>query len=279
MQPEVTEGFRLSPQQKHLWSLQLADGSLPYRAQCSILIEGSLDVQVLEGALQRVFERHEILRTSFQSAPCANAPVQVVSAECMARTDKYDLSGCDPSRQEESIERLYREMGDLAFDLSKGPLIRMSLLTLSPDRHTLLINLSSFCADATSLDNLVREVSRCYSAVLAGENLSDEPLQYADASQWQNDLLESEDAEEGRKYWREQNVSITERLRLPAQGSFSAHSIFAPQLLSSQLDRDLSAKIRNLSFCAPVELLANAVVASELPVRLRCRRDLRRPYL
>ena len=133
----------------------------------------------------------------------------------MARIDKYDLSDCDPARQEESIDRLYREMGDLAFDLSKGPLIRMSLLTLSPDRHTLLINLSSFCADAASLDNLVREVSRCYSAVLAGEDLSDEPLQYADASQWQNDLLESEDAEEGRKYWRERNVSTMRNCGYP----------------------------------------------------------------
>ena len=114
MQPEAIEGFQLSPQQKHLWSLQQADGSLPYRAQCSILIEGSLDLQILEAALRRVFERHEILRTSFQSAPCANAPVQVVSAECMARIDKYDLSACDPSRQEVAIDRLYREMGDLA---------------------------------------------------------------------------------------------------------------------------------------------------------------------
>ncbi|HSZ23993.1 MAG TPA: condensation domain-containing protein, partial [Candidatus Sulfotelmatobacter sp.] len=128
MPPEVIEGFQLSPQQKHLWSLQQADGSLPYRAQCSILIEGTLDVQILGAALQRVFERHEILRTSFQSAPCANAPIQVVSAESMTRIDKYDLSDCDRARQEESIDRLYREMGDLAFDLSKGPLIRMSLL-------------------------------------------------------------------------------------------------------------------------------------------------------
>jgi amino acid adenylation domain-containing protein len=247
MPPEVIEGFQLSPQQKHLWSLQQADGSLPYRAQCSILIEGSLNVQILDAALQRVLERHEILRTSFQSPSCANAPVQLISAERMARIDKYDLSGCDPSQQEESIDRLYREMGDLAFDLGKGPLIRMSLLTLSPDRHTLLINLSSFCADVASLDNLVREVSRSYSAVLAGEDLSDEPLQYADASQWQNDLLESEDAEEGRKYWREQNVSTTERLRLPAQGSLSGHSVFAPRLLSSQLDRDLSANIATLA--------------------------------
>src|SRR5271163_1592602 len=225
MQPEVTEGFRLSPQQKHLWSLQQADGSLPYRAQCSILIEGSLDLQILEAAVQRVFERHEILRTSVQSTSCVNAPVQVVSPELMARIDEYDLSGCDPSQQEESIDRLYREMGDLAFDLSKGSLIRMSLLTLSSDRHTLLINLSSFCADAVSLDNLVREISRSYASSLAGEDLSDEPLQYADASQWQNDLLESEDAEEGKKYWRERNVSTVERLRLPAQGSLSGHSI------------------------------------------------------
>ena len=146
-------------------------------------------------------------------------PFKSSAPECIARIDKYDLSACDPSRQEAACDRLYREMGEVVFDLSEGPLIRMSLFTLSPDRHRLLINLSSFCADAASLDNLVREISRCYSAVLAGEDLSDEPLQYADASQWQNDLLESADAEEGRKYWRERNVSTVERLRLPAQGS------------------------------------------------------------
>ena len=247
MPPEVIEGFQLSPQQKHLWSLQQADGSLPYRAQCSILIEGNLDAQILDAALLRVFERHEILRTSFQSAPCASAPVQVVSADYVLRIDRYDLSDCDPARQEAAIDRLYREMGDLVFDLSKGPPIRVSLLTLSPDRHTLLINLSSFCADAASLEYLMREVSRCYSAVLAGEDLSDDPLQYADASQWQNDLLKSEDADDGRKYWRERNVSAVERLRLPAQASLVGHLIFAPRLLSSQLERDLSANIETLA--------------------------------
>ena len=248
MQPEVIEGFQLSPQQKHLWSLQQADGSLPYRAQCSILIEGSLDLQILEAALQRVFERHEILRTSFQSASCANAPVQVVSAGRMPRIDKYDLSGCDPSRQEAAIDRLYREMGDLAFDLSEGPLIRMSLLTLSPDpayvTHQPILVLCG-CGLARQSDARSQSIlfGRYWPARISLTNRCSTPMRRSGRMTYWNQKMR----EEGRKYWRERNVSTVERLRLPAQKSLSGHSIFAPRLLSSQLERDLSANIATLA--------------------------------
>ncbi|HEY9300096.1 MAG TPA: condensation domain-containing protein, partial [Phormidium sp.] len=60
---QTITGFRLSPQQKYLWSL--LQESPAYRAQCSLLIEGNLNQKTLKEALQAVINRHEILRTTF----------------------------------------------------------------------------------------------------------------------------------------------------------------------------------------------------------------------
>ena len=122
MQTDVIEGFRLSPQQKHLWSLQQADRSLPYHAQCAILIEGSLDTRILKAALQKLFDRHEILCTSFHCGRGMTVPLQTIRAGGVPSIDDYNLSGCDLSRQEAAIEALYRQTGELAFDFDRGPL-------------------------------------------------------------------------------------------------------------------------------------------------------------
>ena len=66
MQKEIVQGFRLSPQQRHLWLLQQGEQCSPYRAQCAVLIEGALNVAIIKDALHKVVERHEILRTAFQ---------------------------------------------------------------------------------------------------------------------------------------------------------------------------------------------------------------------
>ena len=79
MQKTITEGFRLSPQQRRLWLLQQGGDRLPYRAQCAILVEGELDATRLRAALSRAVERNEILRTGFQSLPGMAVPVQVIS--------------------------------------------------------------------------------------------------------------------------------------------------------------------------------------------------------
>ncbi|MHC5721986.1 MAG: condensation domain-containing protein, partial [Nostoc sp.] len=69
MQLENMEGFRLSPQQEHLWLLQQIDQSWAYRSNCAILIEGNVNINNLELVLQDVVDHYEILRTSFICIP------------------------------------------------------------------------------------------------------------------------------------------------------------------------------------------------------------------
>ncbi|MGA7869673.1 MAG: condensation domain-containing protein [Candidatus Binatus sp.] len=178
---DVIEGFRLSPQQRHLWSLQQHSGDeLPYRAQCAILIEGSLNLRVLRAVLRDISDRYEILRTTFRCPHGMTIPLQGGKEESAPSIEEYDLSTCDPLRQEAEIEALFQELGRVPFDLANGPVLHISLLTLAADRHMLFVNVPSLCADAASLRILVREISRRYSAFVRGQEPSGDPSQYGD---------------------------------------------------------------------------------------------------
>ncbi|HEV8167984.1 MAG TPA: condensation domain-containing protein, partial [Pyrinomonadaceae bacterium] len=90
---ETVAGFQLSPQQERLWLLQERDaGTSAYRAQCVVRLDGALRPQLLEAAVSSVIERHEILRTRFQSQPGMFLPLQVI-ADHGATLRRLDVAG------------------------------------------------------------------------------------------------------------------------------------------------------------------------------------------
>ncbi|HEY1852895.1 MAG TPA: condensation domain-containing protein, partial [Candidatus Binataceae bacterium] len=198
------EGFPLSPQQDHLWSLQ-SDGQItPYRVHCVVRIDGILHSGILAKALADVWSKHEILRTSIQKVHDATAPLQIVldkvassgsdspstehplalgTEDSTGQTqtlggpplvNTYDLTGYSSSQQETRIEELRREANRLPFDFSRGRLSHITLVTLCSTRHALLISQSALSADATSLRLLVHEITLAYSARMPRAFLSDE---------------------------------------------------------------------------------------------------------
>lgn len=79
MQQEIIQGYRLSPQQRHLWLLYHHDvGAVAYRAICVVRITGDLNRDLLRRAFDQVVAQHEILRTSFRLLQGMSIPVQVI---------------------------------------------------------------------------------------------------------------------------------------------------------------------------------------------------------
>lgn len=239
----MTEGFRLSPQQEHLWSLQQAGHAAPYRAQCEVLIDGPLDLELFEAALRGVFARHEILRTTISCLPGTSVPVQVISEDSALALDHHDLRGLEPDQQAVRIEALSRAASELPFDADESPPAHISLACLSADKHLLFVTLSAFCADKPTLAIFVRELSLAYSACLRGETLAPPSLQYADVAQWRHELLESPDTKAGREYWRKQRISSVPALTLPYEHHRSGKPDFDPQVLAVEIKDDLAAAL------------------------------------
>src|SRR5688572_20912252 len=75
---EIIEGFRLSPTQQRLWRQMNRHGALAFGSAVRISVRGPLDRGVLRRAWLQLATRHEVLRTTFSSAPGLDLPVQVV---------------------------------------------------------------------------------------------------------------------------------------------------------------------------------------------------------
>lgn len=246
MQVESIEGFRLSPQQEHLWLLQQIDQSLAYRSDCAILIEGNIDVNNLELALQDVVNHYEILRTSFVCLPGMTIPVQVIRDSKVTLDKKSNISNLKPQEQEAKIELIFQEIKQQKFDFEQGLILHTYLVTISPDRYILFISLPALCADSMTLNYLVRQLGISYLGK-SDEELSEEPLQYADFSEWQNQILEAEETQIGREYWQQQDFSTINTFQLPFENRLSKKHKFQPKLINSIITPELVANIETLA--------------------------------
>ena len=87
------EGYRLSPQQKHLWSFLEGDSAgsgLPVEAGADS--GGTLSLAGLRAAVQRVVERNEVLRTRFAQAPGMSTAVQMIEPSAEVKIEELELS-------------------------------------------------------------------------------------------------------------------------------------------------------------------------------------------
>ena len=246
MQKQMVEGFRLSPQQEHLWSLQQSKPGMPSRVTCTVEMTGELDLAALEVAVEKTINRHEILRTNFQRLQGMSAPLQVVTESSPAQIEQHDLSELQLSSPANGLTESLLE-GYLPRDLDDATPLSLALLTISPNRRLLLVSLSSLCADLIGLKNFVFEIGRCYAACLNGEELTDEPMQYPDFSEWQHEILTSEETEAERAYWRQQQEAGQIDLRLPLEKTSSVDKKFNPQFISCALDANTVEQLERLS--------------------------------
>jgi amino acid adenylation domain-containing protein len=240
----VVEGYRLSPQQKRLWLLQQGEPGRPYCAQCNVRLDGPLDPALLKDAVQSAVDRHEILHTTFYRQPGAKTPVQVIAERGVVSWDEVSLAHFDLQEQEDGIEKLYRADRDRSFDFTGDSLLRVSLVVLSAKRHVLLLSLPALCADACALENLVVEIALSYAASSEGRSRYEEVAQYLPFSEWQNELLEDDEAADGKDYWRRQDLFSAPPVVLPSERARPASGPFKPDVFALDVVQALLAKLR-----------------------------------
>src|SRR4028119_1616230 len=246
MQKEIITGFRLSPQQKHLWLLQKVESKLPYRAQCAVEIQGNFNKEIFEAALENVWHSHEILRTTFRCLPGTDIPLQVIADRSIPSISQYSLSQLTPAEQDAKIEEIFEEISQQPFD-EKGQLWQIVLIELSFEKYQLIVSLSALWADTLTLDNLVRKISEAYAASGQKTCLFEGEIQYADISEIFNDLIESEDTKAGKNYWYKFEISDLFVGQLAGEKKLDRKSGFMPKKLTVKIPQDLATKIEAIA--------------------------------
>ncbi|MDO7929211.1 amino acid adenylation domain-containing protein [Pseudomonas sp. KFB-139] len=251
--PDITPVDReadlpMSFAQQRLWFLaQMEGASGAYHMPAGLRLRGTLDVSVLQSALDRVVTRHEVLRTRFVPHASQQA-VQVIDAENIGFTLKrIDLSG--QADAEQQMQALAHEEALAPFDLERGPLVRGTLIRLGETEHVLLVTLHHIISDGWSIGVLTREVAALYDALRQGhaDPLPPLALQYADYAAWQRRWLTGEVLEKQSRYWKETLADAPALLTLPTDRPRPAEQSYSGASLPVAFDEELTQALKALS--------------------------------
>jgi acyl carrier protein len=248
----------LSFAQERLWFWeQLQPGTPTYNLNSSFRIDGDLNVPILEQSLNEIMRRHEILRTSYVAVD--GHPVQIVAPHSFVHLNVTDLSHLpDP---EVEVRRLAGEQALRPFDLTKSPLLRVSLLRLSAREHVALVSMHHIVSDLWSVGVLVEEIATLYQEFLSGNPspLPELPVQYADFAKWQRERLKGELLTDQLTYWKDQlRNAPTLQLRTDRKRPqvYNSSGSIVPVNLPAELLRELKSLSRTNNVTLFMTLLA-----------------------
>jgi acyl-CoA synthetase (AMP-forming)/AMP-acid ligase II/acyl carrier protein len=200
------EGFApASVAQEHLWKLQRVLPDIPFfNILHALRVTGAVDSALLERSINEIVRRHEILRTVF--AVRGSQLRQIVVPQLMAPLSISDLATLPASRRQAVAQALVEAEMLHCFELTKGPLIKAHLITLTKSEHRLLICLHQMVCDGWSLGIFINELISLYDAFSAGKEspLPTPPIQYSDFAAWQRDWRSHPEISAQLSYWREQ---------------------------------------------------------------------------
>src|SRR4051794_17464944 len=94
----------LSFAQRRLWFLNQLAPEIPNNIVWTLKANGKLNVEALQQALDEIVARHEIFRTTFESAD--GEPVQVIAPDGSAKLIRIDLGGLAGMKIDSEIRRL-----------------------------------------------------------------------------------------------------------------------------------------------------------------------------
>ncbi|GLZ39388.1 non-ribosomal peptide synthetase [Actinokineospora sp. NBRC 105648] len=257
------ERLPVSHAQQRLWFLSHLDGlNATYTIPATIRLRGTVDVAALRAALNDVADRHESLRTVFGQDE--RGPHQVVLP-----TGNVPLTVAEVADLPAALDAA----ADTEFDLSAEPPLRAWLYQIGDGEHVLFLLLHHIAGDGWSMGPLAADFSTAYAARVEGAapNWQPLPVQYADYTLWQRDVLGSEDDPDSAIsrqaiFWRAALEGVPEELRLPFDRQRPATPSYRGGRIQFTVDSELHRGVTELAKAHHVtpHMVVQAAVATLL---------------
>ena len=193
----------LSFSQQRLWFLEQVDSGPAYRMTAHLMFQGHLDVAAVGKALDRLLERHEVLRTVFPVVDGVPGIRVLPPTAGALRVVRFDPGA--HSDVEGALFRWLHQSEDQVLNLTEGPVFSASLAVVSPQYAALRFVVHHIAFDAWSRSLFFDELARHYRDILSpgAEIMPPLPVSYSDFAAWQQDQFQGEVRASLLGYWRE----------------------------------------------------------------------------
>ena len=234
------KSYLASSAQRRIYYLQELDkSSVLYNMPGALIIDGDLDVTMLQQALKRLVKRHELLFTSFELQDnkliqCINQDIAPNLHHTRNTTDRLDTIIAECIKP---------------FDLNQAPLLRTYIIEIGDGKHLLLCDIHHIISDGISMDILMKDLMQLYASV----ELPTLTLQYKDYSVWHNHLIQTGQLEQQEEYWLNVFACKTPSLDLFFDGPPS-NITFAGNTITLSLNPQLSTTLTRYAKQAGITL-------------------------
>ena len=239
-------GVALSFAQQRLWLLdQLEPAPWAYNVSVVRRLQGALQPDALQRALDTLIERHESLRTTFPAVD--GRPVQVIGPP-----HPCELTVVDVAEHPDPAGEARRMAGAAArerFDLTNGDLFRAVLLRIAPNDHVLALTMHHIVTDAWSEAVLLEELGTLYNAFVqdAPPELPPLPIQYADFAIWQRARMRGDALTPHLDYWLHQLDALAPLLELPSDRARPPKRSGRGGVVDFEISAPLTAELRRVT--------------------------------
>jgi hypothetical protein len=168
----------------------------------AIRVTGPVDLAALQGALDDVVARHELLRTLVIRD--ADPPYQMVLPPCPVPLEVTDLLPDPGTPRDMTVQELIVQAEAATLSAREVPLLRARLCKFDDRDSVLFLTVHHSVSDAWSVQVIMRDLGACYAARITGTPAAlPEVRQYREYAEWQRANAASTAADGAPEYWRD----------------------------------------------------------------------------
>lgn|GEM_PF-1422032 len=240
------EYYNLSHAQKRMWILaQNKDNASAYHMPVSLLLEGSLNIALLEESLDIIIKRHEALHTIYNVI--GGVPYQKVVYNYSSVFDYADVSLSTDS--DNAARELIKDKLIKPFNLEADIPVRTGLIKLGDNKHILLLVIHHIAGDGISIGIILNELSELYNGKFNGKHPELPPLriQYKDYCEYEKSVIENNKYTAEKQYWLNKLQAPLPVLELPSDRPRPPLKTYSGSYLFYDIDSDIFNDI--IVFC------------------------------
>jgi len=240
---EIEDIYTLSPMQEGMYYYWLYDKSNPaFFIQVSFRLYRELNISYVEKSLNKLIERHSILRTAFISEGFDRI-MQVVFKD-----RKIDFFYKDVRKELDKnnyIKEFKEKDKKRLFDLMKDVLIRTSILRINNNEYEFIWSFHHILMDGWCIGLLVQEFFEIYNSFLEGKTCTlPEVKPYREYIKW----IEKQDKNKSRKYWIRYLDGYEEKVYVPERADSKYIGIEYNQVeYDCQISEKKTFELKNLA--------------------------------
>ncbi len=253
----IEAAYPLSPMQHGMLFHTLYEPeSGMYFEQLSCTLDGNLNVLAFQQAWQQVVERHPVLRTAFVWNKIEK-PLQVVGRRVGLPWQQHDWRGLSPVDQQEKLEVFLQADREQGFQLSKAPLMRLTLIQMDESVYQFIYSFHHLLLDGWSLSLVLKEVFVFYEAICQGQDLHlKRSRPYQDYIAW----LQQQDLSQAEAFWRLALKGFTAPTPIGVNKALGSLSSEGEAYSEQQIQLSVAATAALQSFARQHQLTLNTLV-------------------